>query len=73
MRHLDQNRIGTRLLFAGNLIRQPYMRGRNYRVSGSLTNTDTVMDHTFWVGVYPGLRKEMLDFTVEKLEAFFRK
>ncbi len=73
LRHLDQNRIGTRLLFAGNLIRQPYMRGRNYRVSGSLTNTDTVMDHTFWVGVYPGLRKEMLDFTVEKLEAFFRK
>jgi CDP-6-deoxy-D-xylo-4-hexulose-3-dehydrase len=69
--YLDQHKIGTRLLFAGNLTRQPYMIGRNYRVSGDLTNTDRVMNDTFWVGVYPGLTREMLDFVVDKLEAFF--
>ncbi len=69
--YLDQHKIGTRLLFAGNLTRQPYMIGRNYRVSGELTNTDRVMNDTFWVGVYPGLDRAMLDFVVDKLEAFF--
>lgn len=69
--YLDQHKIGTRLLFAGNLTRQPYMIGRNYRVSGELTNTDRVMNDTFWIGVFPGLTREMLDFTVEKLESFF--
>ena len=69
--YLDQHKIGTRLLFAGNLTRQPYMIGRNYRVSGELTNTDRVMNDTFWIGVFPGLTREMLDFTVDKLESFF--
>ncbi|WP_375509170.1 lipopolysaccharide biosynthesis protein RfbH, partial [uncultured Caballeronia sp.] len=68
--YLDQNKIGTRLLFAGNLTRQPYMIGRNYRVSGELTNTEIIMNQTFWVGVYPGLSREMLDFTIEKIETF---
>ncbi len=70
LQYLDQNKIGTRLLFAGNLTRQPYMIGRNFRVSGALTNTDIVMEDAFWVGVYPGLTETMLDFTVEKIEAF---
>jgi CDP-4-dehydro-6-deoxyglucose reductase, E1 len=69
--YLDQHKIGTRLLFAGNLTRQPYMIGRHYRVSGDLTNTDRVMNDTFWIGVYPGLTREMLDFAIEKIEAFF--
>ena len=69
--YLDQNKICTRLLFAGNLTRQPYMIGRNYRVSGELTNTDRVMNDTFWIGVFPGLSREMLDFTITKLEEFF--
>jgi len=68
LRYLDQNRIGTRMLFAGNLVRQPYMAGRAHRVSGDLVNTDRVMRDTFWVGVYPGLSETMLDFVVEKLE-----
>lgn len=71
LNYLDQYKIGTRLLFAGNLIRQPYMLGRNYRVSGDLTNTDIVMNQTFWLGVYPGLTREHLDFVVSKLEEFF--
>lgn len=68
--YLDQEKIGTRLLFAGNLTRQPYMQGRNYRLSGDLTHTDTVMNDSFWVGVYPGLTEEMLDFTASKIESF---
>ncbi|MCE3265120.1 MAG: lipopolysaccharide biosynthesis protein RfbH [Pseudoduganella sp.] len=69
--YLDQHKIGTRLLFAGNLTRQPYMLGRNYRVSGELTNTDRVMNDTFWIGVYPGLTRDMLDYAASKLEQFF--
>lgn len=69
--YLDDNRIGTRLLFAGNITRQPYMKGETYRVSGELTNTDITMNRTFWIGVFPGLSREHLDFTVEKIEEFF--
>ena len=69
--YLDQNKIGTRLLFAGNLTRQPYMLGRNFRISGDLTNTDLVMNNSFWVGIYPGLSEEMLSFIADKIEAFF--
>lgn len=69
--YLDQNKIGTRLLFAGNLTRQPYMLGRNFRISGDLTNTDLVMNNSFWVGVYPGLSEDMLSFIADKIEAFF--
>jgi len=68
LKYLDEHRVGTRLLFAGNLTRQPYMDGQVYRVSGELTNTDLIMNNTFWIGVHPGLNKEMLDFAVEKIE-----
>jgi CDP-6-deoxy-D-xylo-4-hexulose-3-dehydrase len=68
--YLEQNKIGTRLLFAGNLTKQPYMAGRTYRVSGALTNTDIVMNQSFWVGVYPGLDEAQLDFVAERLETF---
>ena len=68
--YLDQNKIGTRLLFAGNLTRQPYMTGVNYRISGDLTNTDNVMNNTFWIGVQPALTKEMLEFAAWKIETY---
>lgn len=71
LNYLDQNKIGTRLLFAGNLTRQPYMIGRNFRVSGELINTDIVMNQTFWLGVFPGLQSEHLDYIAIKLEEFF--
>jgi CDP-6-deoxy-D-xylo-4-hexulose-3-dehydrase len=68
--YLDQCKIGTRLLFAGNLTRQPYMIGRNFRISGELTNTDVVMHNTFWIGVQPALSEEMLDYSASRIEAF---
>ncbi len=71
LNYLDQQKIGTRLLFAGNLLRQPYMIGRNVRVSGTLVNTDTVMRNTFWIGVYPGLSEPMLEYVANKIETFF--
>lgn len=70
-KYLDQQKIGTRLLFAGNLIRQPYFEGLEYRVVGELTNTDITMNQTLWLGIYPGLGQEHLDYIAEKLEEFF--
>jgi CDP-6-deoxy-D-xylo-4-hexulose-3-dehydrase len=72
LQELDRQKIGTRLLFAGNLTRQPYMIGRNYRVSGDLTNTDVVMNSTFWVGLQPSLTEDMLEYTASTLEAYLR-
>ncbi len=68
---LEENKIGTRLLFAGNLTKQPYMAGRNYRISGELINTDIVLSQTFWLGTYPALGEEHLDYVADKLEEFF--
>ena len=68
--YLDQNKVGTRLLFAGNLARQPYMQNFLFRISGELINTDNVMNNTFWIGVQPALSKEMLEYTAEKIETY---
>ena len=70
LNYLEDNKIGTRLLFAGNVTKQPYMQGRNYRVVGELINSDRIMNQTFWVGIYPGLTEEMLDFTAETISQF---
>ncbi len=70
LKYLDQNRIGTRLLFAGNLVRQPYFRERNFRIAGTLETTDRIMNDTFWVGVWPGLDESRLEFVASRIEAF---
>lgn len=70
-RFLDDNKIGSRLLFAGNLLKQPYFKGLDYRVVGELTNTDITMNSTFWIGVQPSLTFEQLDFVADKIEEFF--
>jgi CDP-4-dehydro-6-deoxyglucose reductase, E1 len=69
--HLDRARVGTRLLFGGNLTRQPAYAGVNYRVAGDLAHTDRVMRDTFWLGVYPGLTPAMLDYAADAVAAFF--
>jgi CDP-6-deoxy-D-xylo-4-hexulose-3-dehydrase len=70
LRFLDQRKVGTRLLFAGNLTRQPYFAGRPHRVSGHLDNADTIMQKTFWVGVWPGLGDDQLGYIADSLADF---
>ena len=71
MRYLNETRkVGTRLLFGGNLLRQPYMLGREHRVVGELRNSDMVMNRTFWVGVYPGLSTAHLDHILLSIHDF---
>jgi len=70
-KYLDQNKIGTRLLFAGNLTKQPYFSDIEYRIVGDLINTDITMNQTLWLGIYPGLGEAQLDYIAEKLEDFF--
>ena len=70
VQHLNDRKIGTRLLFGGNILRQPYMKGRKYRVVGELTNADTVTERCFWVGLYPGLTEEHLAYVAETIAAF---
>ena len=71
LEYLDERQIGTRLLFAGNLTKQPYFTDVRYRIASTLKNTDTIMSNTFWLGVYPGLTDEMLDFVAEQIELYF--
>ena len=70
LQYLDQHKIGTRLLFAGNLVRQPSMAGRNFRVVGDLPVADRIMRDTFWIGVWPGLTSAQLDYTAEMIRRF---
>lgn len=70
LRYLDQHKIGTRLLFAGNVTRQPYMKSREFRVSGDLTVANAITERSFWIGLYPGLTTEMLDYTAERIGEF---
>ncbi len=73
LRFLDSRKIGTRLMFAGNIMKQPAYRNVDFRVVGDLTNTDIVMRRTFWVGVYPGLTEPMLDYIADSITEFVNK
>jgi CDP-6-deoxy-D-xylo-4-hexulose-3-dehydrase len=72
IQYLEGHRVATRLLFGGNLIRQPAYQGLRYRVVGNLPNTEVVMHNSFWVGVYPGLSTEMLNYVLDVFTGFFR-
>jgi len=73
LQHLDSKNIGSRLIFAGNLTRQPYFKNINYRISGELTNTDKIMNNGFWLGVCPMLTKEMMDYMVYEIHEFLKQ
>ena len=70
VQYLEENRIGTRLLFGGNLLRQPLYQGLNYRVIGDFNNADQIMNCVFWIGVFPGLTEEMLTYVAKTIKAF---
>lgn len=69
-RFLESRRIATRLLFGGNLVRQPAYEGVKYRTIGDLPNSDRVMRGSFWIGVHPGLTGDMLAYMIESIQAF---
>jgi len=75
LRYLNDRKIGTRLLFAGNIVKQPFFVDRKieYRVVGDLKNTDEIMNRTFWIGVYPGLNNDMMDYVIGFFEEFLKK
>ena len=71
IKYLDKKKIGTRLLFAGNLVKQPYFNDVKYRIFGKLTNTDITMNKTLWLGIYPEISQEMLEYVATEIEFFF--
>jgi len=73
IKYLENNKITTRMLFGGNLTKQPAYENTKYRIFDSLKNTDSVMNNLFWIGVYPGLTKEMLDYVIEIIDEFLLK
>lgn len=73
LRHLEVLKIGTRLMFAGNLLKQPAYRNVDFKVVGELDNTDVIMLRSFWVGVYPGLTYEMLDFVADSIADYMSR
>jgi len=73
IKYLNANKIGTRLLFSGNLIKQPYMKDITFKVQGELKNTDFIMENTFWIGLYPGLSEKHLEYTCKNISSYFRE
>jgi len=72
IQYLSDSKIGTRLLFSGNLIKQPYMKNITFKVHGDLKNTDFIMENTFWIGLYPGLSTKHLEYSIDKISNFFK-
>ena len=70
VQYLETKRIGTRLLFGGNLTKQPAYEGLTYRIVGDLQKTDQVMERAFWIGLFPGLTEEILEYVVAKIIEF---
>jgi CDP-6-deoxy-D-xylo-4-hexulose-3-dehydrase len=71
-RYLENHLVGTRLLFAGNLSRQPAYQNVRYRIADDLSRTDVAMESTLWIGVYPGISEEMVEYVLDTFDAFIR-
>jgi len=73
IKYLNRHNVGTRLLFSGNLTKQPYMKDANFKVHGELKNTDFIMENTFWIGLYPGLSEDQLAYSSSIVKEYFIK
>jgi CDP-6-deoxy-D-xylo-4-hexulose-3-dehydrase len=72
IQYLSSNKIATRLLFSGNLTKQPYMKNIDFKIHGDLKNTDIVMENVFWIGLHPGLSERHLEYSIFKIKSFFK-
>jgi CDP-6-deoxy-D-xylo-4-hexulose-3-dehydrase len=72
LKYLNNNKVQTRLLFSGNLTKQPYMKNVKFKIHGELTNTDFIMENTFWIGLHPALTVKHLEYVVKVMEIFFK-
>ena len=70
LKYLEEKKIGSRLLFGGNITKQPYFKGLKYKIASKLTVTDNIMNNTFWIGIYPGINKKMQNYVIENIEYF---
>ncbi len=70
IQYLEKNKIATRMLFGGSLIRQPAYKDLNCRIIGGLENSEVVMNQAFWIGIYPGLTKRMLEYVIDMIGNF---
>lgn len=70
--YLNSHKVATRLLFAGNIVKQPYMQKQNFEIRSELKNTDYIMNNTFWIGVFPGLDAKMLEYVVSIFDKFLQ-
>ena len=73
VQYLEEFKVATRMLFGGNLTKQPAYIGKNHRIVSDLTNTDYIMNNSFWIGVYPGITEEMRKYVVEVFDRFLKK
>jgi CDP-6-deoxy-D-xylo-4-hexulose-3-dehydrase len=73
LRFLESRKINTRLLFAGNITKQPAFKGIDFRIHGKLSNTNLIMNNSFWIGVFPGLSQQMLEYMVESISEFMNR
>jgi CDP-6-deoxy-D-xylo-4-hexulose-3-dehydrase len=73
VKYLEENKIATRMLFAGNITKHPCFEDVEYRVSGGLVNTDRIMNDTFWIGLYPGLSDHHLKFMLERIQDYISR
>ena len=71
--YLESKKIATRMLFAGNIIRQPAFHGQNHRIVSNLENTDVIMNNTFWIGVYPGIDSPRINYILEEFDSYLNK
>lgn len=73
VRYLEERKIATRMLFGGNITKQPYFEGLNYRIFDNLKNTDYAMENTFWIGLWPGINSKMMKYVLSEFNNFFQR